>query len=141
MQIEWGRVVILVLVLHLPMVPFCTKVIKSDAGVAIAHKTRDPLSCYCGNPPRPQAGIQTCLLTPLKALSWPNKMRVTTLCLYHARSIALESTSKACSVVLPGRPPNWLFSSRPCFPARYESRRAITASRGFSCVIRSVIGR
>ena len=81
------------------------------------------------------------LLTPLKAPFRLNATSVTTLCLYHARSIALERTRRACSVVLPGRPPNWVSGSRRCFSERYDSRRAITALSSFPSVLRSEIGR
>jgi hypothetical protein len=81
------------------------------------------------------------LLNPLKAPFRSNATSVTTLCLYHARSIALERTRRACSVVLPGRPPNWVSGSRRCFSERYDSRRAITALSSFPSVLRSEIGR
>lgn len=81
------------------------------------------------------------LLTPLKAPFRLNTTSVTILCLYHARSIALESTNKACSVVLLNRPLNWVSGSRLCFLARYDSRRAITALRSLPSMLRSEIGR
>lgn len=46
------------------------------------------------------------LFTLLKAPLRLNTIRVTTLCLYHTQSIALERTNRAYLVVLPRRPLN-----------------------------------
>lgn len=81
------------------------------------------------------------LLTLLKASFRLNATSVTTLCLYHVWSIALERTRRACLVVLSSRPLNWVSGSRLCFSARYDSCYAITASRSLSSVLRSEIGR
>jgi hypothetical protein len=42
-------------------------------------------------------------------------------------------------IVRPGRPLNWLFSSKPYFSAIYESLRAMTASSSLPSVFSSKI--
>lgn len=79
------------------------------------------------------------LFTLLKAPFRSNTTSVTTLFLYHAQSIALERISRACSVVLPSRPPNCVLGSRLCVSMRYNSCQAITTSSSLPSVLRSEI--
>jgi hypothetical protein len=81
------------------------------------------------------------LLTPLKTPLGSKAMSVITFDRSHARRTVFVSTSIACSVFRPSRPPNCVSGSRRCVSAQYKSRLASTASSIFPSVFSSEFGR